>query len=99
LPFFDQTHKAEARESLVDAQHAEHAVLVQVTSGNGGESAPMTPKDEMNARIQERQRYLEMLDAAMQSKEAQIHLLCQTGQLESWIRSLVPSQANASTKP
>ncbi|HET6217252.1 MAG TPA: hypothetical protein VFE27_09575 [Acidobacteriaceae bacterium] len=49
------------------AQEQVNAMLVQLTSGRGRESAPpMTPKDEMNARIQERQRYLEMLDAAMQ---------------------------------
>jgi outer membrane protein TolC len=135
LPFFDQTRKAKARESLVDAQHAEHtveflrvqqsttraklqhsvmelatkaelagldhgiaqyqlnAMLIEVTSGSGRESAPpMTPKDEMNARIQERQRHLEMLDATFQLREAQIHLLRQTDQLESWTQSTVPAQ-------
>ena len=65
----------------------------------GGSAPPMTPKHEMNARIQGRQRYLEMLDATMQFKEAQILLLRQTGELESWIQSLLPSQANASIKP
>jgi hypothetical protein len=49
----------------------------------------MTPKDEMNARIQERQRYLEMLDATFQLREAQIRLLGQTDQLQSWIQSVV----------
>jgi outer membrane protein TolC len=71
------------------AQDQLNAVLIEVTSGSGRESAlPMTPKDEMNARIQERQRYLEMLDAASQLREAQIHLLRQTGELESWILSV-----------
>jgi outer membrane protein TolC len=142
LPFFDHTHRAKARESLVEAERAGHtveflreqqnttrvklqhsitelatkaelaelnqgisedqlnAVLEQLASGNGRESsALMTPKDEMNVRIQERQSYLEMLDVATQSKEAQIHLLRQTGRLEVWIRALVPSQANASIRP
>jgi outer membrane protein TolC len=142
LPFFDQTRKAKARESLVDAQHAEHtveflreqqsttriklqhsitelaakaelagidqdiaqdqlnAMLIEVASGSGRESAPpMTPKDEMNARIQERQRYLEMLDAISQLHEARIHLLRQTGQLESWIQSTASAQAGTSIKP
>jgi outer membrane protein TolC len=114
LPFFDQNRKAKARESLVDAEHAEHtvaflreqqsasrvklqhsitelatkaglagldqgiaqdqlnAMLIEVASGSGRESGPpMTPKDEMNARIQERQRYLEMLDGTFQLREAQ----------------------------
>lgn len=132
LPFFDRSRKAKARESLVDAQHAEHTVeflreqqsatrvklehlitelatkaelaeldqgiaqdhfniiLVQLTAGNGsGADPPKTPKDEMNVRIQERQRYLEMLDAKFQLREAQIHLLRQTSQLERWIQSVV----------
>jgi outer membrane protein TolC len=131
LPFLDRTRREKARESLADAEHAEHtleylrqqqdvtranlqhsiaelatktelaeldqgiaqdqlnAVLVQVTAGSGKESAPpMTPKDEQNARIQERQRYLEMLDARCQLREAEIHLLRQTGQLDTWIQSV-----------
>jgi len=131
LPFFDSTRKAKARESLAEAQHAEHtveflreqqsatrlklqhsiteletkaelaevdqgiaqdqlnAMLVRLTSGNGtGSTPPMTPKDEMNARILERQRYLEMLDATFQLREQQIYLLRQTGQLQNWIQSL-----------
>jgi outer membrane protein TolC len=142
LPFFDRGRKAKARESLVDAQHAEHtleflreqqsatgaklehsvtelatklelaeldqgiaqdqlnAMLIEVASGSGRESGqPMTPKDEMTARIQERQRYLEMLDATFQLHEAQIHLLRQTSQLESWIQSLASAQSGTPMKP
>jgi outer membrane protein TolC len=142
LSFFDNTRKAKARESLADAQHAEHtveflrqqqdatrvklqhsitelgtraelaeleqgitedqpnAMLVRLTSGNGTDSTPpMTPKDEMNARILERQRHLEMLDATFQFREAQIYLLRQTGQLKSRIQSVCHSQTSASIKP
>jgi outer membrane protein TolC len=75
------------------AQDQLNATLVQLTSGSGRDSAPpMTPKDEMNARIQERQHYLEMLDATFQLRQAQISLLRQTGQLQSWIQSVAGAQ-------
>jgi outer membrane protein TolC len=142
LPFLDQTGKAKARESLADAQHAEHtveflrdqqsetciklqhsitelstktelaeldqgiaqeqidAMLVQLTSEGGSGSVPAkTPKNEQEARIQERQRYLEMLDATFQLRQAQIYLLRQTGQLQSWIQSVADDQALTPVKP
>jgi outer membrane protein TolC len=87
---------AELDQGIAQDQLA--AMLVRLKSGTGS-APPMTPKDEMNARIQERQRYLEMLDATFQLREAQINLLRQTGQLQSWIQSFVPapvSTANTS---
>ena len=82
------------------AQDQLNAMLVQLTAGSGSESAPpMTPKDEQNARIQERQRYLDMLDATFQLRQSQIFLLRQTGQLESWIHSVAQAQAGTSIKP
>jgi outer membrane protein TolC len=131
LPFLDRTHKERARESMADAQHAEHtveylrqqqsvtrtnlqhsilelatkaelakldqgiaqdqldAILIQLTATGGrGSAPPMTPKDEQNARIQERQHYLVMLDANFQLRQAEISLLRQTDQLENWIMSV-----------
>jgi hypothetical protein len=142
LPFLDRTRKAKARESLAEAQHAEHAVeylrqqqtvsrvnlqhsitelaakaelaeldqgiaqdqlnavLIQVTAGSGRDSVPpMTPKDEQNARILERQRYLEMLDATFQLQQAEIHLLRKTGRLENWIQSVDHVPPSTSIKP
>ena len=131
LPFLDRTRSAKARESLADAQHAEHeldflrdqqsearlsqqhiiveletkaglaeldeeiaqdqfnAITIQLST-NGGNSVvpPLTLKDEQNARIQERQRYLDVLDAKLQLQEAQITLLRQTGRLSEWLKSL-----------
>lgn len=82
------------------AQDQLNAMLVQLNSGNGSDSAPpMTPKDEMNARIQERQHYLEMLDATFQLRQAQISLLRQTGQLQSWIQSVSGVQTSPVIKP
>jgi outer membrane protein TolC len=131
IPILDRTRSAKARESLADAQHAEHEIdflrnqqdearlkqqhiileletkaelaeldeeiaqdqLNTITiqlSTNGGNSVapPLTLKDEQNARIQERQRYLDVLDAKLQLQEAQITLLRQTGRLGEWLKSL-----------
>ena len=45
----------------------------------------LTPKDEQNSRIAEREKYLNVLDAEFQLRQAEISLLRQTGQLESWL--------------
>ena len=64
------------------------ATLVEINSGTGNSSGPqMTPKDEQNARIQERQRYLDLLDSEFQLRQLEISLLRQTGQLEPWLKS------------
>lgn len=82
------------------AQDQLDAMLVQLKSGSGSNAAlPMTPKDEQNSRIQERQRYLEMLDATFQLRQAQIYLLRQTGQLQSWIQSVADTQTSAPATP
>ena len=56
------------------------ATLVEINSGTGNSGGPqMTPKDEQNARIQERQRYLDLLDSEFQLRQLEISLLRQTG--------------------
>lgn len=62
-----------------------NSALVQMKQTSGGPL--MTPKDEMNARIQERQKYLDLLDARLQLAKAEISLLRQTGGLEKWLES------------
>jgi hypothetical protein len=46
----------------------------------------MTPKDEQSARLQERARAIDLLEAEFQLNQAQINLMRQTGQLESWVK-------------
>ena len=52
-------------------------------------SSPMTPKESQNARIDERQRYLDMIEAIEQLHEQKVHLLRQSGKLDEWVNSLV----------
>jgi hypothetical protein len=66
------------------------SVLLEMKQSNGG--AVVTPKDEINARIQERQRFLDLLDAKLQLAKARISLLRQTSKLDAWIRT-IPSSA------
>ena len=46
---------------------------------------PMTPKEEQNARISEREKYLAVIDATFQRHQAVISLLRQMGHLEDWL--------------
>ncbi len=47
----------------------------------------LTPREEQNARIAERERYLTVIDANFQLRQAQISLLRQTGRLLEWLSS------------
>ncbi|MCU1321574.1 MAG: outer rane efflux protein [Acidobacteriaceae bacterium] len=78
------------------AQNQLDVLLAQLQSGLSNGGALMTPKDEQNARIQERQRYLDLLDADFQLRQTQINLLRQNGQLEDWLKSASQSQPGAS---
>jgi outer membrane protein TolC len=70
------------------AQQQLDVLRLQLQSGNGNPQAPqMSPKDEQTALIGERDKYLAVLDASFQLRQAQIQLLRQTGQLESWLHS------------
>jgi outer membrane protein TolC len=79
-----QADVAELKQQL--AQQQLDVLRVQLQAGNPN-GAAMTPKDEQNARIDERDKYLGVLDATFQLRQAEIHLLRQTGQLEGWIKS------------
>jgi len=70
------------------AQQQLDIVRQQLQSGTGNPNGPqMTPKDEQNARISERDKYIAVLDSSFQLRQAEIQLLRQTGQLLSWLSS------------
>jgi outer membrane protein TolC len=62
-------------------------IRVQLQNGTGNPEGPqMTPKDEQNARIAEREKYLGVVDANYQLHQTEVQLLRQMGQLVAWLR-------------
>jgi outer membrane protein TolC len=80
------------------AQQQLDVLQQQLKSGNPG-GPQMTPKDEQNARISEREKYLGVVDAGYQLRQAEIHLLRQTGELLSWLKSAAAASAPATLPP
>ena len=79
-----QTRIAELQAQLANQQL--QSVLLQIKNPPASPTAvPLNPVDEMEARINERIRYSEALDARFTLLKAQLSLLRATGRLESWI--------------
>jgi outer membrane protein TolC len=93
-------HELEDRGDLagIDRDIAEeqlNAILLQLSADAGSSGEPqMTPKDEQNARVAERQRAIELLEAQFQLNQAEVNLLRQTGQLEAWCKSAATVRMN-----
>jgi outer membrane protein TolC len=69
------------------AQEQLNAVLAQLSANNADNGRPpLTPKDEQNARVAERARYIDLLDTEFDLQQAEVNLLRQTRQLDSWLR-------------
>ena len=93
---------ARAEVATLDQQLAQQqldVMLVQLKAGTGTAGAQMTPKDEQNSRIAEREKFLTVLDTAFQMRQAQINLLRQTGELESWVKTAAQVQPVDAPKP
>lgn len=73
-------------------------VRVQLRQGNPG-GQPVTPKEEQNALIQERARYLDFLDSDLQLRQMQINLMRSNGELENWLKFSSQSHPSATLKP
>ena len=78
------------------AQQQLEIVQLQLQSPNASPQ-PMTPKDEQNARIAEREKYLAVIDNAFQLHQAEVSLLRQSGRLEDWVRHAGVTTVPAST--
>lgn len=76
----DQIAQEQLKGTYLQAQHATGGPVI-------------TPKEEMKARIQERQKYVNMLNARLDAHKAEISYLRLTGQLDGWIHGV------ASVKP
>ncbi len=69
------------------------AVLTQLEMSNGAGTGPsaqpqLTPKAEQLARIDERQKYQEALDAGFELSKARLSLLRALGHMEDWLQEL-----------
>ena len=93
--------KSQAEVAGLQQQLAQQQLDVlqqQLKSGNPG-GPQMTPKDEQNARISEREKFLGVVDAGYQLRQAEIHLLRQTGELLPWLKSAAVASAPATLPP
>ena len=92
----DQADVAAFEQQL--AQQQLDVLLVQLQNGTGdANSAPMTPKDEQKARINEREKYLGVIDAGFQWRQAEIQLLRQTGKLLDWLNATATARPATGT--
>jgi outer membrane protein TolC len=72
------------------AQDQMDALTIQLQSNAANPSGlQMTPKDEQNARLQERQRYLDLLDADLELRQTEINLMKENGQIGDWLHSTI----------
>ncbi|HEX7159245.1 MAG TPA: hypothetical protein VF214_09540, partial [Edaphobacter sp.] len=94
---------ARAEIASLDQQLARQqldVLMVQIKAGTGNLSGlQMTPKDEQNSRIAEREKFITLLDATFQMQQTQIDLMRQTGQLEPWLKSIAGSQVVEASHP
>ncbi len=93
-----------ARQEVARLDHALaqaqlEALQEQIQNATGNGAAPLTPKDEKNAQIAERQKLLDMLSSEHSLEETEINLMRQNGDLETWLKNAVPLQVSPAVKP
>lgn len=70
------------------AQDQLQSVESELTNGSGSPATPsVTPVQAAQARIQERERYEDLLDANFSLIRVELNLLRATGQITSWVQS------------
>jgi outer membrane protein TolC len=82
---------ASLKQQIADEQL--HAVLAQLELGNGAGSGPgappqLSPKAEQLARIDERQKFEDSLDASLDLSKTRLSLLRALGHMEDWLHEL-----------
>ena len=82
--------QARSEVAELDQQLAQQQLDALTAQLNGpATGGPLsTPRDEQNARIAEREKFLALTDARYQLQQTQINLLRQSGQLEPWLQQL-----------
>ncbi len=79
-----QSEVAGLKNELAQDQLA--TVLSQLQNGSSSGSNQLTPKDEQQARIEERERFEDSLDAAFELTKTQLNLLRTLGTIEDWAK-------------
>ncbi len=75
-----------ARDEQEIAQDQLQALEIQMQAGSADLQGPqVTPKDQLNAQLQERQRTYDMLTAELQLRQTQVNLLRQSDHLGVWV--------------
>jgi outer membrane protein TolC len=82
---------ASLKQQIADEQLK--SVLAQLELGNGASSGPaaqpqLSPKAEQLARIDERQKFEDSIDAALDLAKARLNLLRALGHMEDWLAEL-----------
>ena len=83
------------------AQDQLDAIRVQMEPGAGvAGGIQVNPKDELNAELQERLRFVEYLNAELQLQQTRVNLLRQQGQLNNFVhQSITGTPTTAPTTP
>jgi outer membrane protein TolC len=86
-----------ARDDREIAEDQLETLKLQMAQSANPNGPQVTPKDQLNAQLQERQRYIDVLNANLQLEQTQVNLLRQTEGLGAWVigsaggRTLTPS--------
>jgi len=84
-----------AEDDQALAQDQLDTILLQLSSSSTDPDKPqLTPKDEQTARVQERQRSIDLLNRQFELEQVQVNLLRQTNQLDDWLRTSVTTPAS-----
>jgi len=82
------------------AQEQVNTVLLQLSANSAdAEKTQMTPKDEQSARLTERERTVDLLNAQFQLTQLQVNLMRQTGQLDIWLKTAAAAPAATIATP
>jgi outer membrane protein TolC len=82
-----QAEVASLKQQIADEQLK--TVLTELEVGNGGSTNPqLTPKSEQLARIDERQKFEDALDASFDLAKARLGLMRALGHMQDWLDQL-----------
>jgi outer membrane protein TolC len=86
-----------ARDDREIAEDQLETLKLQSAQSANPNGPQVTPKDELNAQLQERQKYIDVLNADLQLEQTEVNLLRQTEGLGAWVlgsagtRTLTPT--------